>query len=296
MNVLFDDGLYLDRALLHKPEDRYNKYSEAFQFYKPIDKIWGDFQTRDREEERFAHYDGNKEIKDNDEIEKRKLEFKDQYFLKQIPFIEFQQDAKPVIKPIDWQNLDTIDISELFSFAILNRQDVIGIAFSIYKSENVNINGKLNIPGRKVVNNREITSSFYLALRLVTDGSNGGNDALTQVDRDSLALKKINCIDVNTLIGESWNPRVDFHLPNDDNKILYRIAPTLVLKKRNILNSPNYTGGWGKRVYDVVDTFVAPIKGTKRMVMRIGRENDDKYILFLHGNQETGCPSRIPND
>jgi hypothetical protein len=286
MNVLFDDGLYLDRALVHNPNDPYDQYSEAFQFYKPIDNIWGDFQTRDLEEEHFANHELDEKNTNIRDISARKVLFKNQYFLKQIPFISARNDPKPN----DWQNLPIIEIDSLFSHEILGRDNVVGIAFSIYKKERVNTRKD------NVVQNREITSSFYLALRLVTDNQKVGNDRLTQNERNSLSVKQIDCIDVSILIGESWDSREDLLLPEDDNKGLYRIAPTLVLNKQNILDNPNYNGKWEEGEYDKPLMFKSPPDGKKRMVMRIGRENDDKYILFLHGDQETGCPGRIPTD
>jgi hypothetical protein len=302
MNVLFDDGLYLDRALVHDHNIRHDRYSEAFQFYKPIDNIWGDFVNRDLEEEYYASHDGCERILhiSHDEREARTLRFKEQYFLKQIPFIEHSINPDS----INWQDLTIIDIFELFPHYILFRDNVIGIAFTIYKREIFNINGGFCDNRRVAVNNREITSSFYLALRLVTDGrefcdcDEHKTKFLTTDDISFLIQRNINHIDVGSLINEQWNSLTDTYTdlftPNYDNQNLYRVSPTLVLNKNShIFSSPNYTGGWDAN-YNT-PSFVAPPRGTRRMVIRIGREHN-KYVLFLHGDHETGCPGRIPSD
>jgi hypothetical protein len=309
MNVLFDDGRYIDRRLKYVDENpsadgtelgRYDPHSEAFQFYKYVDNIWGDFQTRDLEERNHANDYARKqaeieEITLTEHPEKYeanrdngKIYFKGYYFLKQIPFIhhENHDQSNPILPKgidlnnFDWQNLTVIDIVKLLPKKILNQEPVIGVAFNIYKRDFFNeLNGR--------VFNREKTTSYYLSVRLVTDGrkiklpkNDTGNP-----HNDIIAVK------IDDIIRERWNQREDLIPPENDFKSLYRLAPTLVLNKETLLKNRNYNGDWDN--YQGGRSFVIP--ENRRLVIRIG-QRDNKYILFLHGDKEANCPIRIPQD
>jgi hypothetical protein len=277
MNVLFDDGRYITRVLVHDDQNPYEPYSEAFQFYKYVDNVWGDFRTRDLEEVNYSFnnlppniYDFTTNMTVAPEaaltaaMNTNNIHFKTHYFLKQIPFIRI---PAPANKRIAWQSLQEIDIAILLSPAILSEplaQNAIGVAFSIYMREYFNVIGN-------AVNNREKVTSYYLAVRLVTDGGVAG-----------ILPNGIVTIPANILIQEPCNPREDLIPPENDHNSLYRLAPTLVLNIETILKSRNYPGNPNS-------------DRNPHMYIRIGRDCD-KYILFLHGEQEATCPIRIPSE
>lgn len=325
MNVLFDDGSTIDRRLRFedKKQDltrnylgRYHPYSEAFQYFKYVDNIWGDFMSRDMEEinyalkqasENYPNVDVAKLDSKDPIFDPYKIEFKEKFYLKRIINIK-KLDGKT---EIEWKdiNTETVDIAALFppKEQIFYDNHVIGVAFSIYKREVFNSLEEYN---------RKKTSAYYLDVRLVINGNIIEGDYPTTFN-----IKKIAPIEVLNIINEKWNPRIDLLSPENDKENLYRVGPTLVLNKETIRVNRNYTGSrwnepptdWDKMIIENPNNWelnkgktieFIPHKywefregntPAPRMVVRIGREGSE-YVLFLHGDQEAGCPIRIPTD
>jgi hypothetical protein len=322
MNVLFDDGSTIDRRLRFEDRSpdfvigylgRYGPYSEAFQYFRFVDNIWGDFMSRDFEEIRYAREQLGEEGEDLDENHPKfkapKVKFKEKYYLKRIINIELLNDPTD----ITWQSLNTevADIAALFppKEGVFDNDLVVGVAFSIYRREAFNPLGQYN---------RKKTSDYYLDIRLVV------NDVM-DIDKANYPTtfkeNKIVSIKVSEIINEKWNPRKDLLPPENDSENLYRVGPILVLNKETIRNNRNYTGGpwneptdWEKMIVENPNNWEIN-KGKEeivflphkywefeenhppapKMVVRIGLEGA-RHILFLHGDQEAGCPIRIPRD
>jgi hypothetical protein len=312
MNVLFDDGISFDRKLRYEDKrrnkadeywGRYDRFSEAFSFFQPIDNVWGDFFARDLEE-----------IEVSGGSKPKKLEFKSKYYLRRI----INKNTLPIAKGVnvDWKTLvgDTVDIARLFpkNEEIFENEDVIGVAFDIYKRETFIDEDKCNL---NVVDSiRHKATTYFLDVRLVV------KKPIEKAKYESIKDNKIEVIQLTRIITEKWSPREDLLKPDDDTQNLFRVAPTLVLNKETIINNRNYNGDWNSEpknwdkneiensanwdseyLKDDIDTgfkrdLYWDVKdGTSKMVVRIGRINE-RYYLFLHGDHESHNPIRIPSN
>lgn len=179
---------------------------------------------------------------------------------------------------------------------------MVGVAFGIYRREFFNSTDKPN---------REKTFAYYLDVRVVVNGN-----IIEGRYPTTFTEKEIVPIEVSDILKEKWNPRIDLSPPQNDRESLYRVGPTLVLNKDTIVKNRNYTGdkwmeipeNWEKMSMghsgeksaiefkaDKYWEFEGEKPPKSKMVVRIGREAS-KYVLFLHGDQEAGCPIRIPQD
>lgn len=291
MNILFDDGLSPDRRLMHHfnvPND-YDPNTEAFQFYTPVDEVWGDFETRDKQEEYLVNQDPNSGFSyniNNDDKEQQKIDvknnFKERFYLKH-------------------QETETIDLAQYFppEEKLFEDDSVIGLAFKIIKHEQFNA---------AYLPNRQKTSSFYLKLAIII-GDEFSDETKQNISKKN--HKGIRVFTINELVLGGWN---DFK----SSKIIegtgidicgiyqteFQISPILVLNKKAILRNRNYSGDWNRppanwdsniefnaKEYWSLDSSVLP---NPRMVIRIGRKNS-QYILFLHGDKEANDPTGIPS-
>lgn len=310
MNVLFDDGIYFDRRLRFEDKDpnlandywgRYEPNSEAFRFFSPIDNIWGDFYARDMEEKKYEFSKLSKKKK-----YERKIGLKERYYLKRIINPKrFNGTVK-----IDWEKGTIgpiVDLVQLFppSENIFEDNSVIGVAFNIYERK------EFNSLKHK---NRNITLYYYLDVRLIVKDIVSFNR-----EKYPITTSNVDVVDINALLAEIWEPRKDLSPPNYDSEFLNNVSPTLVLNKDTIINNRNYKGKdwidpplhWKNMPFENPihwndfggDKFFIPEKywgfntksNPKRMVVRIGRKNN-RFYLFLHGDQEAGCPIRIPTE
>jgi hypothetical protein len=255
MNVLFDNGLSFDKRLSF--EDA-NPFSEAFTFFKPIDNIWGDFTYR--------------KLEKNETADSKKV--KESYYLRQI------KGDKINLNPLS----KAVDLAQIFPQEenLLSHENVLGLAFDIYEKKVLNELSK---------GSREITSSYFIKLRLVV------KKELNLRDYPSTLKEEIDQVSLDQLVAEEHK---HFQISNFDLQSMNRISPTLVLNKKTVLGNRNYTAEWkvkpkgfNNKEFDAERYWGFPSDTKAKMIVRIGKV-EAKYFLYLHGDQEAGCPIRIP--
>jgi hypothetical protein len=316
MNVLFTDGLTINRRLRYIDEisdaqdhydGRYDEHSEAFQFYKSIDNIWGPFKTRDLEELKYSsglkislkekEYDSKTDKEKENLKDDYKVKFKQKYYLKRVIDIDqiknFHQD--------DWDKLEEVDLVKLFPEGeIFNSEyeDILGVAFDIYVRE------RFEKPDD--ILNREKAITYFLEISLI---------CVNDIDKNMFqktfhsGTNEIKIRLLKDLLKFTNRPQRDLSRLPFDNESIYHLSPTLVLNKKTIRENRNYTGeGWDSfpdnwdrmpeckfhNIENAIDYWeIDPIKIPKKMIVRIGREGSH-YKLFLHGDKEGNTPIELP--
>jgi hypothetical protein len=300
MNVLFEDGKRLGRRLLYDETyvlGKFDPNSEAFQFYKPIDSIWGDFETRETEETAFS-----KEIVWNPEAKNRtailkgsfaNLEQNDRDANEKIYIEQLQTDRKKILSPalIHYKerfylkdiNEKVIDLAQL-GIDFFDNERILGVAFILLKTTRFNPLDD---------NNRTVQNSYHIDVRIVkNDESPLLIEGLSVGDFVKFNLEEIS---ITRLLNETTE-NILRNLPDDFNEKSPRVTttvinPVLVIHKDAISQNRNFTGKWEpNKEWD----FMGGVQPKRRMVLRLGMKNS-RYILFLHGDKEANDPTGIPS-
>jgi hypothetical protein len=311
MNVLFDDGKRLGRRLHYIDENpspnrtnlgKFDPNSEAFQFYKPVDSIWGDFETREKEETDFS-----KEIVWNPNADKRDIILKDSYFtlnLEQNNRAEnksvYENQTQPIRKQILSPSLiyykekfylkdineNIIDLAKLPDdlFNLFENENILGIAFIILKTVRYN-------PLEH--NNRTVETFYHLDVRIVKENNNPLLiEGLGVGDFTPFIIKEISVKELLQIKPKDILDELPAKFPKNDSRVTTTVInPVLVIHKDAISQNRNFTGNWETSIdWD----FMGQQPPKRRMVLRLGIR-DSRYVLFLHGDKEANDPTGIPS-